>query len=160
MSFEITYPNGLMRDCERQTCVIYLERMWNAKIIRTEQLRRIEARQGLNAYLALLFRSILPESVVVTHICKFMKWKIKISDYTQPPTGTCSMRRGWGGHVGFIKYNWTDKQVFDALPKKEQDRLLVAPPFWSCSDQSCGMCRRGNSAVTPPSRYPGIEKWR
>ena len=97
---------------ERESCVGYLLRQEYIQIIKEEQLVRKVVFRARNIGLGLLFRTLLPQEVVSTHIGKFLSWKISVSDNIIDQ----SQRLIW-------KYNmWNDRRIFEALPLKEQRR--------------------------------------
>lgn len=97
---------------ERESCVVYLLTQDYIRIIKEEQLVRKVIAHARNTGLGLLFRTLLPQEVVSTHIGKFLSWKISVSDDTIYQSERLVKKHNM----------WNDRRIFEALPLKEQQR--------------------------------------
>lgn len=116
MWFEVIFPDGWKND-ERLSCIKFLQKMDRVRIIRDEQFLRKDISKKRNEGLDLLFRSILPQGLASEYIGKYIKWHIKIS------VNSISLSISLTRRYQF----WTDKEIFEHLPKKERERRLIIP---------------------------------
>lgn len=116
MWFEVIFPDGWKND-ERFSCIKFLLKMDRVRIIRDEQFLRKDISKKRNEGLDLLFRTILPQGLASEYIGKYIKWHIKSS------VNSISLSKSLIRKYQF----WTDKEIFEHLPKKERERRLVIP---------------------------------